>query len=572
MRFLTRKMEASLGPDTADLCMRAGLHSGPVTAGVLRGERSRFQLFGDTMNTASRMESTGIKGRIQLSQETAECLSRDGKASWFSPRELKIFAKGKGELQTYWLTLDTYSDTGGVSTQCEQQQDHGDDPTHVSTIELNEEDKILAISSDRMARLVDWNFDVLLRLLKMVVSFRESQGKAASKVIIPSYKSESNDGVSTVISEVKESISLPLGNARGLNLQNDIESVSLSPNVVEQLYDFVRSIAALYNDNPFHNFEHASHVTMSVVKLLSHTAAPTSMDVNVIAPPDPTNGSASDPLVQFSCVFSALIHDVDHRGVPNVQLAKENSPLAQFYCNQSVAEQNSVDLAWHLLMDKSYNELRAAIYTDEAEYRLFRQLVVNSVMATDIVDKELKALRNSRWVKAFHADNGPREASTDDINCKATVVIEHMIQASDVAHTMQHWHIYRKWNERYFFECYKAYLGGRAEKDPAEGWYQGELGFFDFYIVPLARKLKDCGVFGVLSSEYLNYAVKNRREWENKGREIVTEMVKKAQREFHVTVDKYDVQQDTICSTGQPSLNNTNHSLNVTSHHRYGEH
>jgi hypothetical protein len=66
------------------------------------------------------------------------------------------------------------------------------------------------------------------------------------------------------------------------------------------------------------------------------------------------------------------------------------------YKNKSVAEQNSVDLCWDLVVDSNFDMLRAAIYSTDDERKHFRQLVVNSVMVTDIIDKELKTLRNSR--------------------------------------------------------------------------------------------------------------------------------------------------------------------------------
>lgn len=304
------------------------------------------------------------------------------------------------------------------------------------------------------------------------------------------------------IDEVKTIIALPKVDGEFFEDISDVSNVVIGRDVADQLSEFVTCITAMYGSCPFHNFEHASNVTMSVVKLLSQ--------INDL-----------DPLTQFACALSALVHDAEHSGVPNTQLATENAQIATTYGSKSIAEQNSFDLAWGLLMNSNYAELRAAIYSNGTELKQLRQVMINSVMATDILDKELHAERTIRWQHALPTNYHDEETS----NGKATAIIENVMQASDVVHTMQHWEIYRKWNEHYFTECYMAYKQGRAEKNPAEMWYEVELDFFDSIVIPLARNLKLCGAFGVKTDEYLVYATKNRRQWESRGREVVTEMV-----------------------------------------------
>ena len=234
---------------------------------------------------------------------------------------------------------------------------------------------------------------------------------------------------------------------------------------------------------------------------------------------------------------------MDHSGVSNFQLINEGHTLAKLYKGKSVAEQNSVDLAWDLLQDPIYTDLQKAIYSDQVEMNRFRNLVVNIVLATDIFDRDMKSIRDTRWDKAFQYANVESEEVTEEIhtklevkrpdvsdeanntNLKATIVMEHLIQASDVAHTMQHFDIYLKWNERLFHEMSAAYMAGRAPRDPAETWYEGEIMFFDKYIIPLAQKLDECGVFGVSSDEYLNYANMNRKLWAIKGDELVDKFI-----------------------------------------------
>lgn len=174
---------------------------------------------------------------------------------------------------------------------------------------------------------------------------------------------------------------------------------------------------------------------MSVDKFLKRIVAPDMDKGGHKALHEYTHGLTSEPLVLLSIVWSALIHDVDHRGVSNMQLAKEEQQMAQAYHNKSIAEQNSVDISWDLLMKPEFNELRRAMFTDRDDVLRFREVIVRIVLATDIFDKELNDLRKQRWNKAFGSSSSSGANNNDDL--RATIVMEHIIQASDVAHTMQ---------------------------------------------------------------------------------------------------------------------------------------
>jgi class 3 adenylate cyclase len=86
-------------PEHEDLVLRMGMETGPVVAGVIGRSKFAFDIWGMTVNVASRMETTGLPGFIQVTERVHHKLNGD---YLFVPRG-EVYAKGAGTMNTYFL-------------------------------------------------------------------------------------------------------------------------------------------------------------------------------------------------------------------------------------------------------------------------------------------------------------------------------------------------------------------------------------------------------------------------------------------------------------------------------------
>jgi len=369
----------------------------------------------------------------------------------------------------------------------------------------------------------------------------------------------------------------------------------LSVALREELRNYVARIAALYHGVHFHSFEHASHVVLSANSLLHHLLG----DDTVIDNDNKTKrrrnswkqfntyGISTRPLAQFTFVFAALIHDVQHEGISNRQLVKEGHPLAMRYNDRSILEQNSLSLSFELLMLPEFANLRCAIFATPEERHSFRSLLIDLVLSTDISCPEQTEIENSKWKLAFpsniagatyetyeqgrknqldecqkkmcrrrpsltdrmdHHSSYPtskislyteikntallggelRGCSMDYCGCitqdffegdelKANVLLVNMMRLCDVAHTMQDFRTFLKWNCRLYDELYSAYRSDQGD-DCFSNWYKGQIAFLDTYVIPLAERLQRCcPALSEIGGELVRNAQENKNRWNDEG-------------------------------------------------------
>lgn len=203
------------------------------------------------MNTTARIETTGMRDKIHISQDTADHLIQAGKSKWIVPREDKVIAKGKGELSTWWLNIkSSASDGSSVSERSSEDVEHSTGFIESRARPLGNHQVKSDSLTDKKRRLVIWCADILAKVLKEILVERASKPSKE----IESKKEPCVQISEQPISEVKDILEMPQVNERTEQTQINPDSIAVPQEVIDQLETFVTRIAVQYNDsNGFHN-------------------------------------------------------------------------------------------------------------------------------------------------------------------------------------------------------------------------------------------------------------------------------------------------------------------------------
>lgn len=201
-------------------------------------------------------QSNGVRCKIQISQETADLLKGHGKESWIKPREDKINAKGKGQLPTWWLlpknNAALSSNASRSSAGSKNSFGPGDAAPNMVAIRRTSIG-VNSTLSDRKRKLVDWNVEVLVKMLKGVVAGRNGS-KSVDEQSLEFLEVNLTES-SSLLKEVKETIALngqftKKENAKKNKLNNPFtkkEESAMNPEDVQLSREVLSQLHGMYN-------------------------------------------------------------------------------------------------------------------------------------------------------------------------------------------------------------------------------------------------------------------------------------------------------------------------------------
>jgi len=197
------------------------------------------------------MESTGVRGKIQISQTTADLLISSGKVNWLSKREDAVCAKGKGVMETYFVSVHAVRRASGFSAGTFDSSVG----TSISDESSERNDEVESdrskFQSTKTGRLIEWCADIMQNFLRQIVARRDTFGSAygngadlTDEEIRKLYAGE------RVLGDAKEIITLPVFQKIDHSKMEDPRNIVLDPIVVNELREFLTAVVERYNDNP----------------------------------------------------------------------------------------------------------------------------------------------------------------------------------------------------------------------------------------------------------------------------------------------------------------------------------
>lgn len=268
-----------------------------------------------------------------------------------------------------------------------------------------------------------------------------------------------------------------------------------------KLTRFLEDIERGYSTEvPYHNRAHAASVVHFMYALLKFGGVSKASCAVFTTVEDIER---AQKLVELAGLFAAMVHDYEHVGLSNDYLIKDGSPQALRYNDKSPNENHHVASAFVTLHKPESNFLD---FLSHAEYREFRNVVIELVLATDMArtGESLDRFKTAveKWEAEAEEEDGA--AGRDFVPTEpadALVTLQLTLKCADIGHLALGWHSHVRWVRRLESEFFSQ---GDKEKASAKhgevsflmdrekpGVSQTQVGFFTFVVMPLYRALVD---------------------------------------------------------------------------------